>query len=82
MSETPGVDYGSPGYARIGRIDPPLSPEVRDRERAEADRRWQVRLAAERAALAAGMSALQAAEAADKLIAQARETADRAVIRL
>jgi hypothetical protein len=81
MSELPGIDYGSPGFARIGRIDPPLSPEVRDRERAQAERQWAIRQAAERAAMAAGMNALQAGQAAGEMIDRAREAADRAVQR-
>lgn len=51
------------------------SPEQVARERAEASRRYEVREAAERAAIAAGQSALEAAATADKLIREAQETA-------
>ena len=33
-----GADYGSPGMPTIGRIEPPISPEMRDREREQAAR--------------------------------------------
>lgn len=69
------VQYGDPGYPSIGAIPPVMSAEQRDRERAEDERRWQVRQAAERAAIAAGQSALEAASTADRLIREAQETA-------
>jgi hypothetical protein len=81
VSETPGQDYGSPGMIRIGRIDPPLDPAVRDRERAEAARRHELHEQVERAALQAGMNALAAAEAAGKLATEAAAAADKAVQR-
>jgi hypothetical protein len=81
MSETPGIDYGAPGQIRIGRIEPQLDPAVRDRERAEAARRWELRQQVERAALAAGLTALEAGEAATRLQKEAAEAADKAVKR-
>jgi hypothetical protein len=81
QSETPGVDYGSPGQIRIGRIEPQLDRATVDRERAEADRRYYLREQVERAALQAGLTALQAAEAAQRITTEAREAADRAVNR-
>jgi hypothetical protein len=81
VSELPGVDYGSPGYARIGQAPALLDPATRDRERAAAERQHAIRQAAERAALAAGMSALQAGQAAGEMIDRAREAADTAAMR-
>jgi len=54
-----------------------MSPEQVNRERAEADRRWEIRQAAERAAIAAGQSALEAASTADRMLREAAETAAR-----
>jgi len=66
-------------YVPIRGPDPyRMSPEQVARERAEADRKYQVREAAERAAIAAGQSALKAAATADRIIREARETADKA----
>jgi hypothetical protein len=79
MPEIPGIDYGSPGYARIGQVPPLMDPEMRDRERALAERQYLIREAAERAAMAAGMSALQAGQAAGEMIDRARAAADKAV---
>jgi hypothetical protein len=79
MSEIPGVDYGSPGYARIGQVPALMDPEMRDRERAFAERQAIIRERAEAAALQAGLSALNAAAAASKVVTEARAAADRAV---
>ena len=74
-----GQTYGSPGMPTIGRIEPPISPEMRDREREQAARAYEVRLAAERAALQAGMTAMEAAAAADRLLREADSAAAKAV---
>jgi hypothetical protein len=52
-----------------------------EKEREADARRYELRLAVERAAIQAGLTAIQAAEAADKLQREAREAADRAVKR-
>ena len=67
--------YGDPGMPRIGAIPRIMSIEQMERERDADARRYEVRLAAERAALAAGQSALEAASTADRLIREAHETA-------
>jgi len=69
------AQYGQPGFPTIGAIPPIMSPAQRDKERDADYRRYEVRLAAERAALQAGQSALEAAATADKLIREAQETA-------
>jgi hypothetical protein len=79
VSEVPGQDYGSPGQIRIGPIPRLMDPEMRDRERAMAERQAIIRERAEQAALAAGLAGLQAAAAADKVITEAKAAADRAV---
>jgi hypothetical protein len=79
MSEVPGQDYGSPGQIRIGPIPALMSPEQTARERAMAERQAIIREAAERAAIQAGMSALQAGQAAGELIDRAKAAADKAV---
>jgi hypothetical protein len=81
MCEVRGQDYGTPGMPTIGAIPHLLSPEQRDRERAHAERQYAIREAAERAALAAGLSALEAADAAAKMMDEAREAADKAARR-
>ena len=58
-----------------------MSPEMRDRERAEADRRWEIRTRIERAALQAGASSLEAAATYDRIAREAGEIADKAVNR-
>jgi len=69
------VKYGDPGYPTIGQPPRQMSVEQRDKERDADYRRYEVRLAAERAALQAGQSALEAAATADRLIREAQETA-------
>jgi hypothetical protein len=69
------VAYGDPGYPSIGQAPRIMSVEQMNRERDDASRRYEVRLAAERAALQAGQSALEAAATADRLIREAQETA-------
>jgi hypothetical protein len=76
-----GVKYGDPGYPSIGRPPLQLTPEQRDRERNADARRHEARLRVERAALAAGLSALESAAAADRIIREAGEIADRAALR-
>ena len=57
-----------------------MSPEMVERERAEADAaKFERRQVAERAAFAAGMSALEAGATASRLLAEAAEIADKAV---
>jgi hypothetical protein len=72
------VQYGDPGYPSIGTIPPLMSPGMRDRERALAAEQYERRLVVERAALAAGVTALEAAATADRILREARETADKA----
>jgi hypothetical protein len=67
--------YGDPGYPSIGAPPRIMSAEQRDRERDADARRYEVRVAAERAAIAAGQSALEAASTADRLIREAGEIA-------
>jgi len=74
-SDMNSAQYGQPGFPSIGAIPPIMSPEQRDKERDADSRRYEVRLAAERAALQAGQSALEAAATADRLIREAQETA-------
>lgn len=57
------------------------TPEQTARERDAAARKFEIREAAERAAIAAGQSALEAASTADKMLREARETADRVASR-
>jgi hypothetical protein len=68
-------------YVTIGRIENQLDQATIDRERAEADRRFYLQQQVERAALAAGLNALQAAEAATRLQQEAAQAADKAVNR-
>ena len=58
QSEVPGQDYGSPGMARIGAIEPLLDPATRDRERLDCERRAILRRQVEAAALAAARDAM------------------------
>ncbi len=53
------------------------TPEQTARERDLAARKFEIREAAERAAIAAGQSALEAATTASRIIREAAETADR-----
>jgi hypothetical protein len=76
-----GVQYGDPGQISIGRPPLQLTPEQRDRERAAAAVLYERRQRVERAAMAAGMSALESAAAADRLQAEAASIADRAALR-
>jgi hypothetical protein len=72
------VQYGDPGYPSIGRPPLQLTPEQMEKERAADARRHEARCRVERAALAAGLSALESAAAADRLQAEAGEIADKA----
>jgi hypothetical protein len=74
------VQYGDPGYPTIGQPPRIMSVEQRDREWAEDERRYQVRVAAERAAIAAGQSALEAAATASKLIREASDVAEKVAV--
>ncbi len=67
-------------YVPLRGADPYQMPaEMRDRERAEADRRWEIRSRIERAALEAGASSLEAAATYDRIAREASEIADKAV---
>jgi hypothetical protein len=72
------ISYGDPGYPSIGRPPLQLTPEQRDRERNAAAVLYERRQRVERAALAAGLSALESAAAADRLQAEAASIADKA----
>ena len=52
-SESGAVAYGRPGNPRIGRVPYPsgFGPEVRDRENAERETRWNAMSDAEKAAV-------------------------------
>jgi hypothetical protein len=76
-----GATYGSPGMPSIGAPPLQLTPEQRDRERNAAAAAFERRMRVERAAMAAGLSALESAAAADRLQAEAGEIADRAALR-
>jgi hypothetical protein len=75
-----GIQYGDHGYPSIGQAPRIMSIEQRDREWAEDERKYQVRLAAERAALAAGQSALEAAATASKMLREAGEIAAKVAV--
>jgi hypothetical protein len=68
-------------YVRIGAIPHQLDAATIDRERAEADRQFYLRQHVERAAMQAGLNALQAAEAAQRITTEAAAAADKAVKR-
>ena len=51
-----------------------------NKERDEAARRYEARVRVERAALAAGASALEAAGAADRVLREAAEVAAKAAV--
>ena len=73
-----GLTYGSPGMPTIGAIPPRQPPEMRDRERAEADRRWQIRQRVEAAATAISISAMEGRTLADQVLAEAAAAAEKA----
>ncbi len=75
-----GQTYGSPGMPTIGQAPRIMSVEQRDKERDEASRRYEARLRVERAALAAGASALEAASASDRVLREAAEVAAKAAV--
>jgi len=54
-----------------------MSPEQVARERAEADRRYEIRTRVEQAAMEAGASSLEAARTYDRIEREAAETAER-----
>ena len=58
-----GLTYGSPGMPTIGAIPPRQPREQMERERAEADRRWQTRQRVEAAATAISISAMEGQDA-------------------
>ena len=63
----------------IGPVPRQLPWEMVLKERDQAARRYELRQQVERAALQAGLTALQAAEAADRLQREAASAADKAV---
>jgi hypothetical protein len=79
FSEVPGQDYGSPGMPRIGAIEPLLPPEVRDRERAECERRAVLRQQVEAAALAAARDAMTAQTITSQVFEDVSAAVERAV---
>ena len=76
-----GKQYGDPGMPTIGRPPKIMSDEMRDRERAEADRRYEMHQAVERAAISAGQAALEAAATADRILSEARTAGSKAALR-
>jgi hypothetical protein len=76
----PQLDPAAPpgSMVPLSRTTALLPPELRDRERDAAARLYERREAIERAAIAAGMSALEAAAAAGRIAAEAAETARKA----
>ncbi len=65
--------YGQPGMPRIGAIPPPIPPEVRDRENAEREARYNageasMRRLIEGAARAAGADPATATRTADSVL--------------
>lgn len=77
-SET-GQDYGSPGMARIGQPPPLMPPEIRDRERAECERRHLLRTQVQAAALSAARDAMTAQNLSAQVLADVDSAVSRAV---
>lgn len=75
------VQYGDPGYPSIGRPPARLTPEQMERERAEADRKWQVRQRVEAAATAISISAMEGRTMADQVLQEAAAAAEKAASR-
>ncbi len=76
-----GVNYGDPGYPSIGQPPRQLSIEQRDRERAEADRKWAIRQRVEAAATAISISAMEGRTMTDQILAEAAAAAQKAALR-
>jgi hypothetical protein len=75
-----GATYGSPGMPRIGQPPRQMSIEQRDRERAESERKFEVRQRVERAAMLISVSALEGGKVADELLQDAAEAARKAAL--
>ncbi len=65
----------------IGQAPRQLTIEQRDKERAEADRKWEIRQRVERAAMLISVSALEGGKVADELLAEAAEAGRKAALR-
>ncbi len=57
-----------------------MSVEQRDKERAEADRKWEIRQRVERAAIAISASTLEGGKLADEILRQAAAAAEKAAL--
>ncbi len=71
-----GAKYGDPGYPTIGRPPRQMSIEQMEKERDAAARAWERRQQIERAAIAAGVDALQAADRIEREAAEIAAKAD------
>lgn len=76
-----GKNYGDPGMPTIGQPPRIMSVEQRDRERAEADRKFELRQRIEAAAMSISVSAIEGRTMTDQILAEAALAAERAVLR-
>lgn len=75
------VQYGDPGQVRIGPIPRQMPQDMMERERAAEEHRFEVRQRVERAAIAAGATALESGATADRILREAADAAQKASLR-